>query len=186
PRRDIAGADRPELARSLDFEVQPGGADLAPGASTESVSSLSSAGAVERGGLVVDGQPVEVEVGRQDVKRAGAVDAEELVVRARLVEAVLVDDHELGPEGRDRPVPDPDDTGTAVEGATHVGEVRYPHQSLGAEQELLPTTAQRDAGLLAEWNDDVGEAVLQIELVDEARRPASGELSVERERALPF
>jgi hypothetical protein len=45
--------------------------------------------------------------------------AEELVVRGRLIEVVLVDDHELRSERRDGTVPDPDDAGSAVEGATH-------------------------------------------------------------------
>jgi len=142
---------------------------------------------VEGDGRVVDTEPVEVQVHGQEMKRAGAEDAEELVIRRGLVEPVLMDDrHRLGPEGDDGPVRDPDDRGAAIEGARDLREVARPDQPLGAEDQLLTTTAQRHARLLAERNHDVREAVQEVDLVNERRCPAPLEISVQRHRALPL
>ena len=73
-----------------------------------------------------------------------------------------------------------------VEGATHIGEVGHPDQSLSAEQQLLSTSAERHIGPLAERNHDVRETVLKVELVDEGICPASHEATVESKRSLPF
>src|SRR5438128_1398660 len=80
-RRDVAPADRSELRRPLDLEVQAGGADLAPHASAKRLSLLPSGGGVEADSGVVDTQPVEIQIHRQDVKRPGAIYAEQLLVR---------------------------------------------------------------------------------------------------------
>ncbi len=145
---------------------------------------LSPGGAVEGGGRVVDTEPVEVQVHGQEMQRAGAEDAEELVIRGGLVEPVLLDDrHGLGPERDDGPVRDPTDRGAAIEAARDLREVARPDQPLGPEDQLLTTTAQRRARSVTERNHDVREAVHQVELVHERRRPAPLEISVQRERA---
>src|SRR2546422_11488262 len=133
PSGDVSATDRPELPGALCIVVQAGGAELAPQASAEGVSPLPSDGAVEGGGRVIGVQPVEVQVHGQDVNRPRAIDAEELLVRGRLIEAVLVDDHELGPEGRHGPAPGSDDSCRAVERTTHVGEVTGTDEPLGTE-----------------------------------------------------
>src|SRR5439155_14917242 len=81
---------------------------------------------------------------------------------------------------------DPHERVTAIEGTKDLCEDARPDQPLGPEDQLLPATAQRRARLLAERNHDVSEAVQEVELVDERRCPASLELSVQRERALPL
>src|SRR6266480_2195807 len=183
--RDVAAADRPELGCAFDLEVQARGADLAPRAAAEGVSSLASGGAVERGGGVVAVEPVEVQVHGQEVKRAGAEDTEERVIRCGLVEPVLLDDrHRLGPEGNDGPVRDPDACRTAIEGARDLREIARPDQPLGTEDQLLTATAQRRARLLTERNHDVREAIQEVELVHERRCPAPLEISVQREREI--
>ena len=96
---------------------QASGGDLAPEPSAEGMSPLPSGGTVEGGDPVAGVQPVEVQVHRQEVKGAGSKDAEELLVRGRLVEAVLVHHHGLGPKARDDPVEDPNKPGPALEGA---------------------------------------------------------------------
>src|SRR5205809_1187224 len=184
--RDVSAAHRPELGRPLHFEVQARGADLAPDASAERMSMLPSDGAVECSGLVVGVQPVEVQVHGHDVKRPGAKDAEQLLVRGRLVEAVLVDHHGLRPEGGDRPARDLADRGAALEGTRDLREVPGPDQPLRTEDQLLTTTAQRHARLLAQRDHDVRETVHQVDLVDVRSRPSPRQVAVERERTPPL
>ena len=147
---------------------------------------LAPGGAVEGDAGVVDTQPVEVQVYGQEVRWPGGIDAVELLVRGRLVEAVLLDDHEFHPEGGNGPIAHPDDARTAVEGATHVGEVARPHQPLRTEQQLLTAAAQRHTRPVPEGNRDVREAVLEINCVHERRRVTPQEIAVRRERTLPL
>src|SRR6266478_7785745 len=78
PSGDVPAPHRPELACSLDLEVQVGLADLAPGPASQRLAVLAPGGAVEGGERVVDAEPVEVQVHGQEVKRAGAEDAEKM------------------------------------------------------------------------------------------------------------
>jgi len=113
------------------------------------------------------------------MKRAGAEDAEELVIRRGLVEPVLMDDrHRLGPEGDDGPVRDPDDRGAAIEGARDLREVARPDQPLGAEDQLLTSPAHGHVRLLAERNQDIRKAVPQVGLIVERGTIAAREVAV--------
>jgi len=148
---------------------------------------LSPGRAVEGGDRIVDAEPVEVQIPGQEVKRAGAEDAEKLLIQRGVVEAVFVDDrYRHGPEGGDGPVPDPDECRSAVEGVRDLREVARPHQPLGTEDQLPTTTAQRHTRQVTERNHDVQEAVPEVDLVDVRRRPAPLEISVQRHRALPL
>src|SRR5260370_12944276 len=99
PSGDVPAPHRPELACSLDLEVQVGLADLAPGPASQRLAVLAPGGAVEGGERFVDAEPVEVQVHGQEAKRSGAEGAQKMLIRRGIVEFVLVDDrHRQRPE----------------------------------------------------------------------------------------
>ena len=120
------------------------------------------------------------------MRRPVTEDAEELPVRVGLVELILVDDHGLRPKRRNGPVRDPNHRGTAVEGASDLGEVARPDQPLGTEYQLLTTTAQCHARLLAERNHDVGETVQEVGLIVKSGAITALEIAVRCQRAPPL
>src|SRR5437899_12844002 len=99
------------------------------------------------------------------MRRPVTEDAEELPVRVGLVELILVDDHGLRPKRRNGPVRDPNHRGTAVEGASDLGEVPGPDQPLGTEYQLLTITAQCPASRFAAWDDDVAQTAPSVGFV---------------------
>ena len=185
PRADTFGAYRAELPRSFRLKIPISLTDLAPHTQPKSMSLLSSGGAVEVRRLVVSAEIVEIEVQRQEVSGRAAVDTEELVVLARSIDIVLVNDHGLRPKRSERPATDLTDDLSAVEGMWDLGIVARTDQPLGTEQKFLATTAQGYVGFLREWNHDVGEAVKKRVLIVLRGTILSLEVSVGRhQRAL--
>src|SRR5581483_7513270 len=129
----VAGADVAELARRLDFEIETAAADFTRSARADGLALFPTRGAVERDAQIIDAQPVEIQIHRQQRRRPGAENAEELALAGRLIELVFIDDHRLGPEWRDAPVGDARDRRAAVEGARDLGIIAGPDQPLGAE-----------------------------------------------------
>ena len=136
--------------------------------------------------MVVGAEIIEIEVHGQEVRRRGGVETVELLVRAGLVEFILVHDDGLGPKRNDGPVSDPNDRLSAVKSMRHLGEVARPDQPLGTEQQLLTTAAQGHARVFAERNHDVGKAVKKVGLIIKCGAVAPLEIAVRRQRALPF
>src|SRR4029077_2545628 len=175
---DIPGTDRAKLTRSFKLKIPISLTDIAPRTQSKSMSPLSSGGAIEGRRLVVNAEIVEIEVHRQEVRRPGAVDAEELLGRGGRVGLVRLDDYMVRPEGVNSPIAHLEDASSAVEGAPHVGVVAHPHQPLVTEYQLLSAATQGQACLVAQWNHDIREAVLEGDRIHERVTVAPLEVSV--------
>ena len=68
------------------------------------------------------------------MSRRTTVEAEELVVAARCIDIILVDDHGLRPKRSDGPATDLTDHLSAVEGVRDLGIVARTDKPLGTEQ----------------------------------------------------
>src|SRR6266576_2869449 len=186
PSTDACGAYGAELAGSCQIKIPIRLTDVALRTQSQSMPIFSSGGRVEGRRTVVGAEVIEIEVHGQEVRRRGGVETKELMVRARLVEFILVHDDRLSPKRSDGPVGDPNDRLTAVKSMGHLREVARPDQPLGAVEQLLTAAAQGYARVFAERNHDVGKTVKEVGLIVESGAVAPLKIAIRRQRAFPF
>src|SRR6266576_7075698 len=107
PSANISRAHRAELAGSFQIKVPIRLTDVALRTQSQSMPIFSAGGRVEGRFTVVGAEVIDFEVLVQEVRRRGGVETKELMVRARLVEFILVHDDRLSPKRSDGPVGDP-------------------------------------------------------------------------------